>query len=232
LDQSPKRVLVVDDDADILQLMVNILEDDSFQVQTCIDGKQALKLLEQEAFDLILADIKMPRLTGTDLLFRIRQMGLGTKVIMITAYASLDTAVQALQGQAVDYLIKPFTLKEFRERVYRALQLPVPASRPSKPLEYKGMILHEDTHKVLIDGREVPLTRQEFNVLLYLSRHRGEPVSAEELLRHVWRHEGLEKRSLTAVKSCIFRLRKKIEKDSRHPEYIRNSWGVGYQFGE
>jgi len=120
VDQPPRRLLVVEDDSDTLQLIVEVLEDEGFQVQPCRDGERALKLLEQGMFDLVLADIKMPRMTGTDLLFQIRLLGLDTKVILMTAYASLDTAVQALRGDASDYLIKPFTLKELRGRVRHA----------------------------------------------------------------------------------------------------------------
>jgi two-component system response regulator MtrA len=232
LGQPPRRLLVVDDDSDTLQLIVEVLEDEGFQVQPCSNGERALKLLEQGMFDLILADIKMPRMTGTDLLFQIRLLGLDTKVILMTAYASLDTAVQAVRGDASDYLIKPFTLKELRGRVRHALQMPSQAPQPRELLTLGDLILDQHARKVWKRGQEIPLTRLEFNVLAHLFRSPGQVISAEELLQQNWPREHTHDRDLTTVKSCIFRLRQKIEDDPRHPVYIHNVWGRGYQFGE
>ena len=232
MDQLPKRVLVVEDDSDTLQLIVEVLEEEGFQAQPCADGDRALKLLKQEAFDLVLSDIKMPRMTGTDLLFHIRNLGLDTRVILMTAYPAVETAVQAVRGSAVDYLSKPFTLKELRWRVRRALQMPGSTGRPRKIWTFLDLTLDEDARKVSKRGIEMPLTRLEFNVLAHLFRSQGQVILAEELLRHNWPREHTDERNLTAVKSCIFRLRKKIEDDSTHPMYIRNVWGRGYQFGE
>jgi len=227
----PGRVLVVDDDSDILQLIVEVLQDDGLQAQPCADGDRALKLLKQEAFDLVLADIKMPRMTGTDLLFQIRNLGLDTKVILMTAYASLETALQAVRGDAFDYLVKPFTLKELRRRVRHALQMPKPAARLHETETYMDLTLDEDARKVRKRGREVPLTRLEFNVLAHLFRAQGQVVSVEELLQQNWPRQHALERNPSAVKSCIFRLRKKIEDDPCQPVYIHNVWGRGYQFG-
>jgi len=232
LDQLPKRVLVVEDDSDTLQLIVEVLEEEGFRAQPCADGDRALRILKQEAFDLVLADIKMPRMTGTDLLFQIRNLGLDTRVILMTAYASVETAVLAVRGSAVDYLSKPFTLKELRERVRRALQLPHSIERPREVRTFLELTLDEDARKIWKRDIEVPLTRLEFNVLAYLFRSQGQVVSAEELLQQSWPREHAYERNPTTVKSCIFRIRKKIEDDSTHPMYIRNVWGRGYQFGE
>lgn len=232
MDQSPGRVLVVDDDSDTLQLIVEVLEEDGLNAQPCSDGERALRLLKQESFDLVLADIRMPRMTGTELLFQMRNLGLDTKVILMTAYATLETAVQAVRGDACDYMIKPFSLKELRRQVRRALEIPTQAVRLHEVLTYRDLTLDQDARKLRNAGREIALTRLEFNVLAHLFRSKGQVVSAEELLLQNWPRQHAHDRSLTAVKSCIFRLRQKIENDPRHPVYIRNVWGTGYQFGE
>jgi len=232
LDQSPGRVLVVDDDTDTLQLIVEVLEEDGIQALPCGDGERALRLLRQEGFDLVLADIKMPRMTGTDLLFQMRNQGLDTKVILMTAYATLETAVQAVRGDACDYLIKPFSLKELRRQVRRALEMPKQTLRSREQLTCGDLVLDQDARKLWKRGREIPLTRLEFNVLAHLFRLQGQVVSVEELLLQNWPRQHAHDRSLTAVKSCIFRLRQKIEDDPGHPVYIHNLWGTGYQFGE
>ncbi len=232
MDQLSGRVLVVDDDLDTLQLIVEVLGDDGFQAQPCTDGERALRLLQQEKFDLILADIKMPRMTGTDLLFQIRNLGLDTKVILMTAYASLETAVQALRGDASDYLVKPFSLKELRRQVRRALDMPSQTVRSRERLAYLDLVLDLDARKVWRREQEIPLTRLEFNVLAHLFRLIGQVVSVEELLQQDWPREYAHEKSAAAVKSCIFRLRQKVEDDPSQPVYIHNVWGRGYQFGE
>lgn len=232
MDQGPWRVLVVDDDSDTLQLIVEVLQDEGFQAQPCADGDRALKLLKDERFDLVLSDIKMPRMTGTDLLFQIRNLGLDTRVILMTAYASVETAVQAVRGSAVDYLSKPFTLKELRGRVRRALQMPGSSGRPRESRTFLELTLDEDARKVWKRGIEVPLTRLEFSVLAHLFRSQGQVVSVEELLQQNWPRQHAYDRNPAAVKSCVFRLRKKIEDDAAQPVYIHNVWGRGYQFGE
>jgi two-component system, OmpR family, response regulator VanR len=230
--QSPRRVLVVDDDTDTLQLIVEVLEDDGFQAQPCGDGERALRLLKQERFDLVLADIKMPRMTGTDLLFQMRNLGLDTKVILMTAYAAVDTAVQAVRGDAFDYLIKPFSLKALRRQVRRALEMPRQAVRVPELLTCGDLVLDQDARKLWKHGREIVLTRLEFNVLAHLFRAKGQIISTEELLLQCWPRQHAHDRSLTTVKPCIFRLRQKIEDDPRHPVYIGNVRGMGYQLGE
>jgi DNA-binding response OmpR family regulator len=231
VEQLSKRVLVVEDDIDTLQLIVDVLKGEGLQVQPCSDGEQAQQLLEQEAFDLVLADIKLPRITGTDLLFFIRHLGLKTRVILMTAYASVETAVQAVRGDAYDYLVKPFALKELRGRVHRALQSPVPDERPRGAKIYRDLELDVDARKVWLRGQEVALTRLEYNALAYLFECQGRTVPIEELFQHAWDCETPGQQNFNAVKSCIFRLRKKLGDDPHHPQYVRNVWGVGYQLG-
>lgn len=231
MDQPPGRVLVVDDDSDTLQLIVEVLGDDGLQVQPCTDGERALRLLKQEKFALVLADIKMPRMTGTDLLFQMRNLGLDTKVILMTAYASLETALQAVRGDAFDYLIKPFSLKDLRRQVRRALDMPNRTLRSHERKSYLDLVLDLDARKVWKRDQEIPLTRLEFKVLAHLFEKMGQVVPVEELIQRNW-PRGHAEESAAAVKSCIFRLRKKIEDDPHHPSYIHNVWGRGYQFGE
>ncbi len=227
-----KRVLVVEDDVDTRALLVDVLEADGFYVSQCVNGEQALEQITAERFDLVVSDIKMPYLSGTELLFAIRQLGLQTSVVLMTAYASVDSAVQALHGNACDYLIKPFTLDDLRKAVQRALRPAGMAGRPGRIVIYHDLVLDEDNHKVWKGAQEIILTRNEFRVLAHMMRSVGRIVSIEELLQYGWQCESPEERSPTTVKTCIFRLREKIEDNPREPTYIRNVWGVGYQFGD
>jgi DNA-binding response OmpR family regulator len=232
LEQTQKRVLVVDDDADTRALVVDILEEDGFSVYPCCGGEEALTVLRQEEFDLILSDIRMPRVSGIDLLLEVRRMHLNTEVILITAYASLQTAIQALRGEAFDYITKPFTLSEFRERVRQGIQNRSPARPPRDVMHFGDLSIDYTARRVWKGGFEIKLTRLEFNVLAHLFKHQGCAASRQELLESVWGCQEPDERSMAAVKSAVSRLRKKIEDDAQDPQYIKNVWGVGYQFGE
>jgi two-component system response regulator PrrA len=226
--RSGKRVLVVDDEPDTRALIWDILSEEGYDVHLCSGGEKALEYLERRPFDLILTDIKMPGMSGTQLLTRIRAKAPDTRVILMTAYASIDSAVEALRGQAFDYLIKPFDLDDFRQRVSSAL------GRDNEPamLHYQDLALDQRTRWVWVGGRKVELTRLEFNSLAYLFERQGYAISGEELLREVWECDDADERTIATVKSCISRLRKKLGDDANDPRYIFNVWGVGYRLGE
>ncbi len=227
--ESLKRILVVDDDADTCTLITDILEDEGYRVHPCLSGERALELLRQESFDLILSDIRMPRVTGIDLLLQVRRMKLTTDVILITAYASLETAIQALRGEAFDYLTKPFALTELRETVRRALTLGDDRTHSNGVFQYLELAVDVKGRRVWLRDKPVELTRLEFNVLSYLIQRLGMPVSTRELLENVW---GDDTRSVNTVRTCVRRLRKQLGDEGRDPQYIKNVWGVGYQLGE
>jgi DNA-binding response OmpR family regulator len=232
LEQIRGRVLVVDDDPDTRTLMRDILEEDHYSVHSCSCGEDALTALRRDKFDLVLTDIKMPRMSGIELLLRIRRMNLDIEVILITAYASVETAIQAVRGEAFDYIEKPFSLSRFRRRVSEALQPRASGQRQHDVMHYRDLSIDRTARRVWLGEPEVKLTRLEYNVLAYLFEHQGCAISREELLREVWEAQEVDDRSRAAVKTCIGRLRRKIGDDAQSPEYITNVWGVGYQLGE
>jgi len=231
LEAFAKQILVVDDDPDTCALIADILQDDGYYVQPCLSGERALEALERRQFDLVLTDIKMPRITGIDLLLYIRRMELDTEVILMTAYASLKTAVQALRGEAFDYLVKPFSLTDLRQRVREALDREPGAKRASGIVHEKDMTVDLNALRVWIGDTEVELTRQEFKVLGYLMIERGRIVPWEELVDKIWGDEP-DERTASTLRSCIRRLRQKLNDDAQNARYIKNVWGVGYQIGE
>jgi DNA-binding response OmpR family regulator len=229
LGRARRRILVVDDDADTCALIVDVLTAEGYAVTALLNGEKARDALERERFDLILADIKMPRITGLDLLQYVRRMGLDTKFILMTAYASLETAIQALRGEAFDYLVKPFPLNDLRARVREAL--------PEHPnvgqdLSYGDLRIDLTTRRVWLDEQEVILTRQEYDVLACLFEQQGCTVLWQELLERVWGYDDPSKENLGTLRSCIRRLRVKLDDDARCSRYIVNKWGEGYRLGE
>lgn len=226
---SSKRILVVDDDPGTCALIKDVLTSDGYSVSSCLNGKKACELLEQEPFDLVLADIKMPNVTGIDLLRHVQKKRIKTRVILITAYASLETAVEALRGEAVDYITKPFVLHELRQRVAEVLSNDGDTDRD---LYYEDLRINLGARRVWLGEGEVKLTRQEFDVLACLFEWQGCTVSWEELLRRVWGYRQPDKDNMGALRSCIRRLRQKLGDDARSPHYIVNKWGEGYRLGE
>ena len=229
MDQSSKRILIVDDDSETCVLIGDILAVEGYSIRTCVGGEQALDLLQQEAFDLVLADIQMPQVSGVDLLQHIRETSRGTKVILMTAYASIDTAIQAVRHDASDYLVKPFSLRELRRRVREAL----PDGDETEPLyQFHDLRINLDARRAWVGEHEVELTRQEFDVLALLFGRRGCTVSWQELLRRVWGQDDPQKEDVGVLRSCIRRLREKLGDHARDPKYIYNRWGEGYRLGE
>jgi DNA-binding response OmpR family regulator len=231
MQQPSRRILVVDDDRGTRMLVVEILEGDGYEVTACSGGEEALEVLRTAYFDLLLTDIKMAGLSGIDLLARVRSMSLDMEVIVMTAYASKETAIEALRGKAFDYLEKPFTLRRFRECVQQALQARPPHGRWRGVRSHGELTIDMDARRLWVREEEVQLTRIEFDVLAYLFARLGCAVSHGELLEQVWDDDGADQRSLATVKSCVCRLRKKIGDDARRPRHIRNVWGFGYQLG-
>jgi two-component system KDP operon response regulator KdpE len=221
--------LVVDDDIDTCALLSDVLGEDGFAVRYCLNGKRAINILQEDNFDLILADIKMPGLSGIDLLRRLRDSDRRTKVILMTAYASVDTAIEALRNDAVDYLIKPFSLVDLRKRVREVL--PDDAIAEHK-LCYRDLCVDLTARRVWLGSREMELTRQEFNLLAALFRQLGYTVSWETLLCEVWGQTDPQKEDIGMLRSCVRRLRQALGDTARNPRYIVNRWGEGYRIGQ
>lgn len=229
---SLKRVLVVDDDPDTCGLIVDILEEDGYDLYPCTDSVRALEILGREEFALMLADIKMPHVTGIDLLLQVRRLNLDTKVILMTAYASLNTAIQALRGEAFDYLIKPFSLNELRQRVRQAVQSETTPRRRSAVIRHQDLTIDLNARRVWVQERETELSLKEFDVLAYLCQNKGRVVSYQEMLQRIWAYDDPDTINVDTVRTCIRRLRKKLGESARNPRYIFNKWGAGYYLGE
>lgn len=230
--QTAARILIADDDAETRHLIKDILLEEGYLVHTCSNGKQALEALSHQNFDVILTDIKMPGMTGLDLLLHVHRMNLDTEVILMTAYASVETAIQALRGEAFDYLPKPFSLRELRQVIRTAVQHRLMADHQRTVMHYKGLSIDQKAQRVWVDHKEIKLTRLELAVLGYLFDHQGETVTSRDLLQNVWGYQDPDVQSEDTVKSCISRLRRKLGDDAQNPAYILNVWGIGYQLGE
>jgi DNA-binding response OmpR family regulator len=229
------RVLVIEDERDISQLVKMHLEDIGCEVKQAFDGIVGLAQAQAQTYDLIILDLKLPGLEGLEVCRRLRALGRYTPILMLTSKSTELDRVLGLEMGADDYLTKPFSVMELTARakaIFRRVGLlaaPTPAE-DSKRIAARDLAIDVERHSVTVRGAAVDLTAKEFDLLTWFARHPGRVYSREQLLDHVWgyQHSGYDH----TVNSHINRLRAKIERDPQNPEYILTVWGVGYKFAE
>jgi DNA-binding response OmpR family regulator len=222
------RVLVVDDESDTRALIYEVLADEGYEVHLCASGDEALRALRESRFDLVLADVRMPGMSGMELLVQARAIAPDTQVVIMTAYASPASVRQAWRDEAFDYLFKPFGLDELRDCVNAAVQNRTHLT----PLVFQDLWVDQEAHQVWVGEREVKLSPLEYDTLVFLFLNYGCAVSRRDLLREVWKHPNPDKCKTDTVKNCIARIRTKLGDNAQEPRYILNEWGVGYRLGQ
>lgn len=223
------RVLVVDDEPTVREVVAGYLRRDGHVVSEAADGPTALALLEAEPPDLVVLDMMLPGVNGLDILRHIRQMG-DTPVIMLTARAEESDRVAGLELGADDYVVKPFSPRELAARVNGVLRRSAPKPTPSNAvIEFDGLIIDSRSREVRRDGELVELTPKEFDVLAHLAGSPRQVFSRADLLRDVWQSSPDWQDSAT-VTVHVRRIRNKIETDPENPRWITTVWGVGYRF--
>jgi len=227
----PKKILVVDDEPKIIQAVSAYLEKDGYQVFTASSGKEALELTERKSPDLIVLDLRLPDLPGEEVCQKIRQRR-DTPILMLTAKVEEEDKIRGLSIGADDYVTKPFSPRELVGRI-RAILRRVKADRePQRDvLSFKEGKLRIDVSKqeVYKDGKPLPLTPNEFRLLMTLARYPGRVYTRSELINKVqgYEYEGYDR----TIDAHVKNLRQKIEKDPKSPKYILTVFGVGYKFG-
>ena len=226
---NPARVLVVEDDATVAEVVVRYLEREGFQVESVGDGREALERAGRFLPDLVVLDLMLPGLDGLEVCRRLRAVA-PIPVIMLTARGEESDRVLGLELGADDYVAKPFSPRELTARVKSVLRR---AQGPLSPVDVNGVLAMGDleidlgAREVRRDGEPVTLTAREFELLAFLVRHPRRVFRREELLEHVW---GYTYGDTSTVTVHIRRLREKIEPEPSDPKNIQTVWGVGYRF--
>lgn len=236
---APRKVLVVDDEPAIRELVQFNLERAGLSVIQAADGEEALALFHAEEPDLILLDLMLPKLDGFTVCRRIREESLAP-IIMLTARTAEQDRVDGLEMGADDYLIKPFSPRELVARVKAVLRRveeqpagsgPAPAAASSgSVLRHGPILLDRERHEVFVEGEPVYLTPKEFALLALLMAHPGRVYSRETLLDQVWGYEFAG--DTRTVDVHVRRLRQKVEKDPAHPSLLETVHGLGYRLRE
>lgn len=225
------RILVVDDDHDIVEAICKILKREGFLTACAYDGMEAVKKLMEEEIHLIILDVMMPKMDGLSATMKIREKK-NIPIIILSAKTEDSDKVIGLTMGADDYVTKPFSPAELVARVrsqlrrYMSLGDYETAGQEGN-LVLGGLNLNTAKKQVFIDGQEVRLTAKEFSILELLMRHPGKVYSAEEIYKKVWHEDAYSVENTVMVH--IRRIREKIEINPKEPKYLKVVWGIGYK---
>ncbi len=224
-----QRILIVDDEPQVLEVLKLYLSRDGFRVTTVGDGEAALAAFDAAEPDLVLLDLMLPKVDGFQVFKEMRAKST-IPIIMLTARGDELDRILGLELGADDYIVKPFSPREVVARVKNVLRR---AAQPAQDateqtLTFGGLRIDPRSRVVEVDRREVELTSKEFDLLYFLARYPGQVFTRAQLLDKVWGFEFYGDASTVTVH--IRRLREKIEADPAQPRYLSTVWGVGYKF--
>lgn len=245
----PPRLLIVDDEAEVRRSLALLLNGLGYVVDDAASGEEALAHLSIRRYDLMLLDLRMPGMDGVEVMARARQAHPDLPIIILTGYATLESAIAAVRCGAADYLLKPASVHQIARAIQKALQRPgtgrrpVPADAPEPPpdespeatLSAGPLTLDLTSGRVVVacgdgEARSVFLTGSEAALLARLMRAPGQVFSCSALAREVWGADLSPAEASELVRAAVHRLRYKVESDPRHPTLIRTAFGKGYYF--
>jgi DNA-binding response OmpR family regulator len=224
------KILVVDDEPNIREVVGLYLRRDGHEVVSATDGEEALRIFGESEPDLVVLDLMLPKLSGLEVCRRMRAQW-RVPLIMLTARGEEEERVVGLSLGADDYVVKPFSPRELAARVAAVLRRVEESSGPAdrKALSFEGLKIDPNTRGVLVDGEPVTLTAREFDLLYHMASTPGRVYTRDQLMEMVWGYTFSADTSTITVH--MRRLREKVEPDAAKPRYLQTVWGVGYKFG-
>lgn len=225
-----KKVLVVDDEKLIVKGIRFSLEQDGMEVDCAYDGEEAYEMAKENAYDMILLDIMLPKMNGFEVCQQIREFS-NVPIVMLTAKGDDMDKILGLDYGADDYITKPFNILEVKARIKAIMRRTAKAEEVEedpKSLESGDLRLDCESRRVFVLGKEVNVTAKEFDLLELLARNPNKVYSRENLLNLVWGYE--YPGDVRTVDVHVRRLREKIEANPSEPKYVHTKWGVGYYY--
>lgn len=220
-----KKIMIIDDDENLLNLVKTGLQEEDFEVLTAKDGLQALKDAYNTHPDLIVLDIRIPGMNGLEVCQRLHELT-NTPIIILSALSASTDVVKGLSVGADDYITKPFRMEELIARIRTCLRRSEANSPIPLTIISNSLMIEPARHKVTVRGSLVELTPTEFHLLSYLARHRGQVISHQTLLTEVWGPQYSDQ--VEYLHLYIRYLRQKIERDPSKPEIIKTERSIGY----
>ena len=229
-----KRVIIIEDEVDIAELIELHLDDLNCETEMYHNGREGYEAVLKNNPDLIILDVNLPEMNGLDICRRQRAEKVNIPLLMLTARSEEIDKILGLETGADDYLTKPFGVRELIARVkalFRRVEIETQSDNTENEIiSFKKLSIDKNKRKVLVNAKRVELTPKEFELLYLLASHPGVTYDRKDLLNLVWSYdfEGYEH----TVNSHINRLRSKIETDPNNPDYVLTTWGVGYRFND
>ena len=223
------NILVCEDDITIGNSIKIFLENNGYRVYNAVNGQEAIDIFKEEEIHLVLMDLMMPKVSGEEAIVELRK-GSYVPIIILSAKSEEEDMVNGLNIGADDYITKPFNSNELVARVnsairrfYRYKEEDIKGDK----IEVNGVFLDLDRKLFEINGKEIPLTSLEFDILKLLMNNPGRIFSMDEIYERVWNEPAIESKTVSVH---IRRIREKIEIDPKNPRYLKVAWGVGYKF--
>ena len=227
------KILVVDDEKEIADLIEVYLKNEGYEVYKCYSGNAALQCVQTQSLDLAVLDVMLPDVDGFTICQKIRESYF-YPIIMLTAKVGDMDKINGLTLGADDYITKPFNPLELvarvRAQLRRSHRYSQPLVDPEEEIDLRGLYINKTQHHCMLHGEKLNLTPKEFSILWYLCQHKGCVVSSEELFEAVWGEKYLD--SNNTVMAHVARLREKMHEPARKPRFVKTVWGVGYTVDE
>lgn len=228
---SKENILVVDDDKDIRNMIKIYLKNENYNVFTAVDGGEAINIVDNNKIDLIILDIMMPKISGTEACMKIREKH-KMPIIFLTAKTEDQDKITGLTAGGDDYITKPFNPLELVARVKANIRRVrvfdrIGEEEEENKIKIEDLVIDIDNHQVFVDDKEIHLTKTEFDILRLLGENKGKVFSIEKIYNQVWKDEFFVTDNTVTVH--IRKLREKLGDDYKNPKYIKTIWGVGYK---
>jgi two-component system KDP operon response regulator KdpE len=225
----PQRILIVDDEPNIVATVSPLLRARGYDVYSATSGRAGLEAVDRDKPDLVVLDLGLPDVDGIDVCRTMRQVS-NVPIVVLSARGAEGDKVAALDAGADDYVTKPFGPEELLARIRAALRRADSPAATSGPIVRAGLVIDRDRFRVLRDGEEVRLTPKEFELLTYLAQHPGRVLTHRAILKAIWGPHATDQPEHLRV--LVGSLRKKIEPDPSSPRYILTEPWVGYRFAD
>lgn len=221
-----QKILIVEDEPNMRMGLKDNLEFEGYRVETAVDGEAGLSLIMNNLFDLVILDVMMPKISGFDVCKSVREKGIKTPIILLTAKGEEIDKIVGLELGADDYITKPFSLRELLARIKAILRRVESPTVQASVVHIGKLEINFSTYNAYEEGTNIPMSHKEFELLKYLVERKNQTVSRDDILKNVWQQEATTTRT---IDNFVVKLRQKIEVNPNEPKIILTVHGIGYK---